>query len=133
MAVGEPMLDRAAERAGRRQVGVVPVVVVIVELEYILPASGREPAKLAGVVIALERVLAKALPLSPDCLGKSGRRMGGGNERQEVHDRSRTYWKVIWAAVPVLDGPAPATDREANVPNKLAVRKAPPASTKTRP
>lgn len=34
--------------------------------------------------------------------------MGGGNERQEVHDRSRAYWKVIWAAVPVLDGPAPA-------------------------
>ena len=106
---------------------------VVVEVKHILPASGRQAAELAGVMGAFESVLAEVLPLGSRYLGKASRGVGGWNERQEVHDRSGTYWKVICWAVPVLDGPAPAIDCEAKVPNRLAVRNAPPASTETRP
>ena len=43
------------------------------------------------------------------------------------------YWKVIFAAAPVFDGPAPAMVWEAKLPNRLAVRKAPPARSETKP
>ncbi len=110
-----------------------PIVVVVVEVKHVLPASGREAAELAGVVGALESVLADVLPLDARRLGQSGRGVGGRDERQEVHDGFQAYWKVICWAVPVLDGPAPAMDCEAKVPNRLAVRKAPPARIETRP
>ena len=106
---------------------------IVVEVEHILPAPGREAAEPAGVAVALQNGLAQVLPPGPWRIGKACRSVGRGHERQENHDPAPVYWNVIFAAVPVFDGPAPALVCDANVANRLAVRKAPPASRDTRP